>query len=140
MGRFGAQQYGTGDCGHLQTIAYDGLDICCERVIAALGAFAQRPGSCRTLSGCYVGGAVGACRCFGRGYGGRALWDGLALACPARRAGAVSPDGWSFLAYYLMHDYAFSAWANGAYPAALEARLAVFTQAVARRSAISGRL
>ena len=35
-----------------------------------------------------------------------------------------------FFAYYLMHDYAFSAQANGAYPAALEARLAVFKQAV----------
>ena len=36
-----------------------------------------------------------------------------------------------FFAYYLMHDYAFSAQANGAYPAALEARLAVFKEAVA---------
>ena len=35
-----------------------------------------------------------------------------------------------FFAYYLMHDYAFSAQVNGAYPAALEARLAVFKQAV----------
>ena len=35
-----------------------------------------------------------------------------------------------FFANYLMHDYAFSAQANGAYPAALEARLAVFKQAV----------
>ena len=35
-----------------------------------------------------------------------------------------------FFAYYLMHDYAFSAQVNGACPAALEARLAVFKQAV----------
>ena len=35
-----------------------------------------------------------------------------------------------FFVYYLMHDYAFSAQANGAYPTALEARLAVFKQAV----------
>ena len=136
MVRFGAQQYGTGDCGHLQTIACDGLDICCERVIAALGTSAQRCGSCRTLSGCYVGDAAGACCRFGRGDGGRALGNGLALACPARGVvvGGVLVlfrrlDS-RFFAYYLMHDYAFSAQVNGAYPAALEARLAVFKQAV----------
>ena len=39
-------------------------------------------------------------------------------------------DGRIF-AYYLMHDFAFSAQAKGAYPAALEARLAVFARAVA---------
>ena len=99
MVRFGAQQYGTGDCGHLKTIAYDGLDIRCEWVIAALGTSAQRCGSYRTLSGCYVGHAAGAFCRFGRGDGGRALKNGLALACPARggggwrRAGAVLAVG-----------------------------------------------
>lgn len=39
-------------------------------------------------------------------------------------------DGRIF-AYYLMHDFAFSAQAKGAYPAALEARLAEFARAVA---------
>ena len=39
-------------------------------------------------------------------------------------------DGRIF-AYYLMHDCAFSAQAKGAYPAALEARLAEFARAVA---------
>ena len=33
----------------------------------------------------------------------------------------------SFFAYYLMHDYAFSTQQNGAYPGALETRLATFT-------------
>ena len=35
-----------------------------------------------------------------------------------------------FFAYYLMHDYAFSAQANGAYPAAIKARLTEFKQAI----------
>ena len=35
-----------------------------------------------------------------------------------------------FFAYYLMYDYTVSVHAIGAYPAALEARLAVFKQAV----------
>ena len=35
-----------------------------------------------------------------------------------------------FFAYYLMHDDAFSAQADGAYPAALEARLTEFKQAI----------
>ena len=39
-------------------------------------------------------------------------------------------DGRIF-AYYLMHDFAFSAQAKGAYPAALEARLVEFARAVA---------
>lgn len=39
-------------------------------------------------------------------------------------------DGW-FFAYYLMHDFAFSAHLRGAYPPALEARMAQFGDAVA---------
>ncbi len=39
-------------------------------------------------------------------------------------------DGRIF-AYYLMHDYAFTAQDGGAYPAALEARLAEFTERIA---------
>ncbi len=35
-------------------------------------------------------------------------------------------------AYYLMHDYAFTAQQGGAYPAALEARLAIFTDQLAQ--------
>ncbi|WP_101068051.1 hypothetical protein [Roseovarius salinarum] len=65
----------------------------------------------------------------------------LALAHPwAAWAGlAVVPLvlGWfrrrdnRFYAYYLMHDYAYSAQFKGANPPALEARLAVFTDAIA---------
>lgn len=40
-------------------------------------------------------------------------------------------DG-KFYAYYLMHDYSYSAGANGANPAELEARIAVFTDAIAQ--------
>ncbi len=40
-------------------------------------------------------------------------------------------DGW-FFAYYLMHDFAFSAHLRGAYPPALEARMAQFGDAVAK--------
>ncbi|MDU9006811.1 hypothetical protein [Sedimentitalea todarodis] len=36
-----------------------------------------------------------------------------------------------FYAYYLMHDYAYSAQANGAYPPPLEARIAEFTDLLA---------
>jgi len=40
-----------------------------------------------------------------------------------------------FFAYYLMHDYAFSAATKGANPPALEARMAEFTAAIARAMA-----
>ncbi|NCO22578.1 MAG: hypothetical protein GW905_11405 [Rhodobacterales bacterium] len=40
-----------------------------------------------------------------------------------------------FFAYYLMHDYAFSAATRGANPPALEARMAEFTAAIARAMA-----
>ncbi len=36
-----------------------------------------------------------------------------------------------FYAYYLMHDYAYSAQGNGSYPAALEARIVTFTELLA---------
>ena len=111
MVRFGVQQYGTGNCGHQQIIAYDGLGIRCEQVIAALGKSAQRYGSCCTLSRCYVSDGAGACCGFGRGDGGRALGNGLTLACLP--LGVVVVGGvlvlfWRldsrFFAYYLMHD------------------------------------
>lgn len=69
-----------------------------------------------------------------RAYGAGPQWGGAALAACGvlhlalhlcRRA-----DGRIF-AWYLMHDYAFAAAGGGAYPAALEARLAAFRARIA---------
>ena len=63
-----------------------------------------------------------------------AAWGGL-LAVPPVLEGFRRMDG-RFFAWYLMHDYAFSARWLGANPPELEARLAVFADAVAK--ALSG--
>ena len=100
--RFGAQQYGAGHCRYLQAIAVDSVDICRKRDVLALGAFAQRPGSCCSLSDCYADAAIGAGLGFGRGGGGRVLGASLTVACPTWGAGSwpcstvVSPGGWSY--------------------------------------------
>lgn len=64
-------------------------------------------------------------------------WPGVVLAVaagPAVAAGVLiafrRQDG-RLYAYYLMHDFAFTAQAGGAYPPALEARLAQFTDRLA---------
>nr|WP_229582642.1 hypothetical protein [Paracoccus sp. S-4012] len=66
--------------------------------------------------------------------GGAAGWlTGAALGLALARAvlrGFRRLDGRLF-AYYLMHDFAFTAQAGGAYPPPLEARLAQFTDRVA---------
>jgi hypothetical protein len=56
---------------------------------------------------------------------GAGIAAGIALLRWFRRK-----DG-KFFAYYLMHDYAFSAQTRGANPPALEARMAGFTEAIA---------
>ncbi|MEM9576262.1 MAG: hypothetical protein AAF999_04520 [Pseudomonadota bacterium] len=67
--------------------------------------------------------------------GPAALVGALALACAAL-VGVFTlrwfrdNDG-KFFAYYLMHDFAYSASARGAYPPALEARLTEFRRSVA---------
>jgi hypothetical protein len=63
-----------------------------------------------------------------------AVWAGL-LAVPVVLEGFRRLDG-RFFAYYLMHDYAYSARYLGANPPELEARLAAFGDAIAE--ALSG--
>ena len=58
-----------------------------------------------------------------------AAWGGLA-AVPVVLEGFRRMDG-RFFAYYLMHDYAYSARWLGANPPALEARMAEFAEAIA---------
>ncbi|TRW95167.1 hypothetical protein FNJ84_16840 [Paracoccus sp. M683] len=60
-------------------------------------------------------------------------WLGLPVMAAVTWAGLV---GWRRLdgrifAYYLMHDYAFTAQSGGAYPPALETRIAQFTDRIA---------
>lgn len=65
-------------------------------------------------------------------------WDLILLLC-AGLAGLAATVGFlrwcqrrdHLLAWYLMHDYAFSAQAHGAYPPAQEARMAEFADAIA---------
>ena len=65
-------------------------------------------------------------------------WATAAAAGVAGAGLAVAVLGWfkardnKILAYYLMHDYAYSARWNGAYPPALEARLAAFGDTLAQ--------
>lgn len=64
-------------------------------------------------------------------------WAGMALGALAASGALMATLGWfrandnRFCAYYLMHDYAFSARYYGAVPPQLEARMAAFTQTVA---------
>lgn len=60
------------------------------------------------------------------GWAGIALGAGLGLAMVWAVLRAFQRLDRRFLAYYLMHDYAFSAGLRGAYPAVLEARMAAF--------------
>lgn len=60
------------------------------------------------------------------GWAGIALGGGLGLAMVWAVLRAFQRLDRRFLAYYLMHDYAFSAGLWGAYPAVLEARMAAF--------------
>jgi len=70
---------------------------------------------------------------------GHWAWVGLGrvLFWPLFLAGAMFVLRWckardgKFYAYYLMHDYAFTAKMRGANPPELEARMAVFTEAIA---------
>ena len=83
-------------------------------------------------------GAVGA---GGWGIGAQAAglphWAGIALGGAVGLALVAGVLGWfrandsRFYAYYLMHDYAFSARHYGAVPPALARRMAAFTQTVA---------
>ena len=65
-------------------------------------------------------------------------WATLAVGSAAGAGLAVAVLAWfrardnKLLAYYLMHDYAYSARWNGAYPPALEARLATFGDTLAQ--------
>ena len=83
-------------------------------------------------AGALLGWAVGTAA--GRWWPG---WATTALALAAGAALAVRMLVWfrardgKFLAYYLMHDYAYSARWNGANPPALEARLAAFGDTLA---------
>lgn len=64
---------------------------------------------------------------------GAPLAAGLAVALAALWAVLALFERWDnrLLAYYLMHDYAFSAQHYGAYPAGLEARLNAFGEEIA---------
>lgn len=89
---------------------YPVVMLCLQAGVAALAGI----GLGLTLAALVPGGAGVA---LGAVAGGAVVWAGLrAFQRWDRR----------FLAYYLMHDYAFSAGERGAYPAALEARMAEF--------------
>ncbi|WP_299041689.1 hypothetical protein [uncultured Tateyamaria sp.] len=69
----------------------------------------------------------------GSGFGSLAGWGGAALgaiACVALLRWFKDKDG-KFFAYYLMHDYAYSAASKGANPPALEERMTQFQDAIA---------
>ena len=66
------------------------------------------------------------------------FWPGLAASLALGAAAGIGLLTWfrkkdgRFFAYYLMHDYAYSAQAGGANPPPLEARMTEFAEAVAR--------
>lgn len=59
------------------------------------------------------------------------LWGALALAAAVWLMRWFKKQDGKFFAYYLMHDYAFSAASRGANPPALETRMAVFADSIA---------
>ncbi|MCR8826641.1 hypothetical protein [Pseudosulfitobacter koreensis] len=59
------------------------------------------------------------------------LWSALALVAAVWLLRWFKMQDGKFFAYYLMHDYAFSAASRGANPPALEARMAVFADSIA---------
>ncbi|MGR3484922.1 MAG: hypothetical protein ACU0BF_06215 [Paracoccaceae bacterium] len=102
-------------------------------VIAALYPVAMLLVQALVAVGLGSGIAFGAAWALGLTVGG---WAWM-LAAPLGLAAAYAALRWfkaqdsRFFAYYLMHDYAYSARWNGANPAPLEARIAQFTDQVA---------
>jgi hypothetical protein len=125
-----------------------GLDLPVERGALPVDAAAQGAGDRGAVSGGHVAGAIG---------GGARRGTGLAFHWGVRasvRRGSRGARQWPWravrpwaarwallawfrrrdplLAWYLMHDYAFSARHSGAYPPAQEARLATFADRIGR--------